>query len=230
MSEPSGADDEQFDYFAWRKKAPTFPCAPAKGFPKLAESPDKVLFRELTSNLETEIAAQLEQLVAEAIGTGAHLVVARVDAWTEEVRFARSLIALRDQHGWTLRRQPRRFLSPAPFFEVSLRRIVSRHPIDGIAVESIPMVLGPLEHFPRSRFCPVPIFEMSVCVAKTEKRGGKHRINFLGIPTPKLSDAQRQDLMDTTKIDTATVNGGEDPRAKPSVTATFSVSLEQLFN
>ncbi|MFT3728509.1 MAG: hypothetical protein QM759_11850 [Terricaulis sp.] len=228
MTEATGTG--QFDYFAWRKQAETFPCAPAKGFPKLAESPDKILYRNVLESGEREIAAELEQLVAKAIGDGAHLLVARVDGWTDEYKLARSLAALRDQHGWALKRLSRGILNPSPYLRVGVHRVVARHPEDGAPIESVPMILGPFEQFPTSRSCPRPIFEMSVCTAKTTKVGSRHRINFLGIPTPKLSEAQREGLIAKAKEDTEVVNGGEDSRAKPSVTATFAVSVEQVFN
>jgi hypothetical protein len=229
--ESLGPDVDEFDYFAWRKLAESFPCAPAKGLPKLAAA-DAVILHKLEPQLSpTEVAARLEDLVVAAIAANAHLCVATVPAWRSEADLAHALIHLRNDHGWELKRLSRGLLSPTAYFRVGLHRRISEHPSDGRAIESVPMVLGPFAQFPKSRYCPVPVFEMSVCTdGPTKLIEGRYRINFLGIPLAKLSNDQREALIQRAKEETAAVNGGADVRAKPNVTATFAMSTEPLFN
>lgn len=231
MVESSGADIDEFDYFAWRKLAESFPCAPAKGLPKLAAE-GAVMLHRLGAHLSSkEVAARLEDLVRAAMTADAHLCVATVPAWRSEADLAHALVCLRDDHGWELKRLSRGLLSPSSYFRVGLHRRISEHPSDGRAIESVPMVLGPFAQFPRSRYCPVPVFEMSVCTdGPTKLIDGSHRINFLGIPLAKLSSDQREALIQRAKEETTAVNGGADVRAKPNVTATFAMSAEPLFN
>jgi len=230
MSDAVAVDADHFDYLSWRKRAKTFPCAPAKALLKISD-PDKLMCRSApVAFAASEVAAQLEQYVAEAIGAGAHVLVVKVPSWADEEVLARSLVALRDQHGWALKKFSRALLGSSSSVCIGVHRVIARNPEDGGIIESVPMVLGPFPNFPRSRYCPIPIFEMSVCADAPRKTGGKYRVNFLGIPTPKLSAAQRDNLIETAKAETADVNGGEDSRAKPRVTATVRAQLEPLFN